>query len=313
MNNIINKWDIIPPLTIPNMQVKLKGYSWAAKNTGFYIPEMKIMLDCGVENDFIPDHVFITHGHSDHSRDIPNVIVQLSNYKNSGSFNNKKVNIYAPIEIVEYIRNYIDAFYIMSKNNPTHKAHCKYNLIPVQTNTRIQITIRNIEHIVEIIKCYHTVPCVGYGFIELRKRLKEQYRGLSKEELITLKKNGIDILENYEHPLFCYLGDTNEWVFTNNESSDILKKYNVIITECSFINVDQLQQAKTKKHIYIEHIDEYIKTNFNKTFILYHFSDRYDEQEIIDFFIKKNYANVIPWVSLNKNKNNIQLPWQHYI
>ena len=303
-------WNQIPSTKIPGTQFTLIGHSWAAKNTCFYVQEMKMMLDCGVPNNWVPDHVFITHGHSDHSKEIPNTIVQLSSFKNQQQ---KKVNIYAPIEMVEYIRNYIDAFYIMSKNNPTHKVHSKYNLIPVEANTRIQITIRNIKHIVEIIKCFHTVPCVGYGFIEIRKRLKQEFHGLTQQEIIAIKKSGIDIQEEFEHPLFCYLGDTNDWVFTNKETSEILKKYSVIMSECSFISEDQLAQAKKKKHIYIENIDEIIKNNLNKTFILYHFSDRYEEQDLIDFFIKKGYPNVLPWVSLAKNTNKNSLPWQHFI
>jgi len=303
-------WNQIPSTKIPGTQFTLIGHSWAAKNTCFYIQEMKVMLDCGVPNNWVPDHVFITHGHSDHSKEIPNTIVQLSSFKNQQQ---KKVNIYAPIEMVEYIRNYIDAFYIMSKNNPTHKVHSKYNLIPVEANTRIQIIIRNIKHIVEIIKCFHTVPCVGYGFIEIRKRLKQEYHGLTQQEIVTIKKSGIEIQEEYEYPLFCYLGDTNDWVFTNGETSEILKKYSVIMSECSFISEDQITQAKKKKHIYIENIDEIIKNNLNKTFILYHFSDRYEEQDLIDFFIKKGYPNVLPWISLAKNINKNSLPWQHFI
>ena len=303
-------WNQIPPIKIPNTQFTLVGHSWAAKNTCFYVQEMKIMLDCGVPNNWVPDHVFVTHGHSDHSKEIPNAIIQLSNFK---AQQQKKVNIYVPIEMIEYIRNYIDAFYIMSKNNPTHRAHTKYNLIPVEANTRIQITIRNTKYIVEIIKCFHTVPCVGYGFIEVRKRLKHEYHGLSQQELVIIKKSGIEIQEEYEHPTFCYLGDTNDWVFTNGETSETLKKYSVIMSECSFITEDQITQAKKKKHIYIGNIDEIIKNNVDKTFILYHFSDRYEEQELINFFIKRGYPNVLPWISLSKNTNTEPLPWQHLI
>lgn len=304
-------WTHVTPIKIPNTYFTLTGYSWAARNTSFYIPEMKIMLDCGVEHEYIPDHVFITHGHCDHSKNIPNTIIQLSNYKIKQQ-QKKKVNIYVPIEIVGYVKNYIDAFYVMSKNNPTHDAHNKYNLIPVETNTRIQIAIRNTKYIVEIIKCFHTVPCVGYGFIEVRNRLKSEYKGISRQELVNLKKTGIEIQEEYEHAMFCYLGDTNEWVYTNKETSETLKKYSVIISECSFIDTSQIEQAKKKKHIYIENIDEIIKNNLNKTFILYHFSDRYDDQDLIDFFIKKGYPNVFPWISITKNKNVGLLPWQHF-
>ena len=257
-------WKIVPSTKLPGSQFTLTGYSCAAKNTCFYIPEMKVMLDAGLEHEYIPDHVFITHGHSDHSKNIPQSIIQLSNFKNKEK---KKINIYVPTEMVEYITKYIDAFYVMSKNSPKHKAHTKYNLIGVNANCRINVMIRNTKYIVEIIKCYHTVPCVGYGFIEIRKRLKTEYKELTQHQIVELKKQGLEIMEEYEYPYFCYLGDSNEWVFTNKENSEILKKYNIIMSECTFITEDQIEQARHKKHIFFGNIEQIIKDNQNKTFI----------------------------------------------
>ena len=179
-------WKQIPPYKIPNTQHHLTGYSVAAKNTCFYVPEMQIMLDAGLEHEFIPDHVFITHGHSDHSKSVPQSIIQLTNSKEKQ--NKKIINIYVPIEIMDYVKNYIHAFYTMSKNNPHNKSHMKYKLIGVKPGERFEALINNKKHIVEIIKCFHTVPTVGYGFIEIRKRLKEEYRELDRKELVELKK-----------------------------------------------------------------------------------------------------------------------------
>lgn len=286
-------WKIVTPTKITGTQFTLIGYSWAAKNTCFYVPEMKVMLDAGVEHEYIPDHVFITHCHSDHSKNLPQSIIQLSNFK---STEKKKINIYVPIEMVDKIKSYIDAFYVMSKNNPKHKAHSKYNLIGVTPNTRIDVIIRNTKYIVEVIKCYHTVPCVGYGFIEVRKRLKPEYKNLTQPEIVALKKTGVQIMEEYEHPQFCYLGDSNEWVFTSRDTSPILEKYNFIMTECTFLTSDQKDQAHQKKHTLIDNIEPIIRENPNKTFVLYHFSDRYTKDEIVDFFKDKDYKNIIVWV-----------------
>ena len=284
-------WKIVPPTKIPNTQFTLTGYSRAAKNTCFYIPEMKVMLDAGIEHDYIPDHVFITHCHSDHSKNIPQCIIQICNFK---SKNRKKVNVYVPIEMVNKVRNYIDSFYVMSKNNPNQKSALRYNLIGVQENTRINITIRNIDYVIEIIKCHHTVPCVGYGFIEVRKRLKLEYNALSKSELITLKKSGVEISETYEHPQFCYLGDTTEKVF--EDTPTLTQKYNFIMVECSFITKDQSDHALQKGHTVIDNLEPIIIQNSDKTFLLYHFSDRYERDEIVNFFEGKDYKNIIVWI-----------------
>ncbi|MCJ7636153.1 MAG: MBL fold metallo-hydrolase, partial [Nitrososphaeraceae archaeon] len=263
---------------LPNTPFTIHGHSVAAKGTCFYIPEMRIMLDCGIESDYLPEHVFVTHLHSDHSKAIPVSIIQLTNAKFKQ--NNKKIDIYVPEEMKEYVRNYIDAFYVMSKNNKFHKAHSKYNLIGVKTSMRIETSIRNTRYIIEIIKCHHTVPCVGYGFIEVRKRLKEEYKLLSNKEIAGLRKSGVDVQEDFEVPQFCYLGDTTEQVFKEPE----WKKYNTIMVECTFLEDDMIDYARVKKHMHIQNLLPIIKLYSNKTFILYHFSFRYDKDNIHEYF-----------------------------
>jgi ribonuclease Z len=282
-------WKQVSPITIPNSQLKLTGYSWAAKNTSFYIPELKIMLDCGVENDYIPNHIFISHCHADHSKNIPLNIIQLNNSKCKEK---RKINYYVPEVMVDCVINYIDSFFIMSKNNPNHKAHQTYNIIGVKDNSRIELLIRNKKFIVEVVKCFHTVPCVGYGFIEVRQRLKDEFKNLQREQIIELKKSGVEIQKEVEIPLFCYLGDSNERVFSN----DLLKKYSVIMSECTFLYPDQINDAKHKKHIHFDNLKNIIEANMDKTFILYHFSDRFEKEEIVNFFNQKHYNNVILWV-----------------
>lgn len=283
-------WNKVQPIKIPSTQFTLTGYSRASKNTSFYIPEMKIMLDCGIENEYIPDHIFVTHCHADHSKNIPLNLVQLGNIKNKE--NTKKINFYVPQQMQNITREFIHVYYVMSKNNPNHKVHNKYNLIGVTENTRMPLIIRNKKYIIDIIKCFHTVPCVGYGFIEVRTKLKDEYKDLTREDIIKLKKTGVDIQQEIEVPLFCYLGDTDERVFVNN----VVDKYPVIIIECTFIHPDQLENAKNKKHIHINNIENILMTHTDKMFILYHFSDRYEREEIIEFFNKKNYKNVIIWI-----------------
>jgi ribonuclease Z len=273
---------------LPNTKYTLTGHSVASRNTCFYIPETKVMLDCGMDFEYIPEHIFCSHLHSDHAKSLPLCIVQLGLLKSQ-----KKVNIYVPTRMKEHVRNYIDAFYAMSKNNKTHNAHTKYNLIGVDDNTKIEVKIRNTKYLVETFKCFHTVPCIGYGFIEVRKRLKEEYKTLSQLELTTLRKSGTDIQEEFEVPEFCYLGDTTEEVFV--QSPHILEKYKTIMVECTFLEDNMIDKAKHKKHMHITNLDPIIKNNPNISFILYHFSNRYEKAEIIEFFKQKNYSNVVVW------------------
>src|SRR3989338_5128183 len=49
---------------------RLIGYSRSADRTFFVIPELRIGLDAGEVRGSTLEHVFVTHGHSDHSLDV---------------------------------------------------------------------------------------------------------------------------------------------------------------------------------------------------------------------------------------------------
>ena len=274
---------------IPSSSYTLTGYSWASDRTSFYIPELNIMLDCGVPNNFIPEHIFITHGHSDHSLNLPSNLLSMANSKNTIQH---KPTIYTPDEIKQYVRDYIHTFYVMSKYNPNHQMHTRYELVGVNKNASFQINIKNKKINVDVIECCHKVPCVGYGFTELRSKLKNEYHGKKSDELKTLKTQNVQIMYDMKIPLFCYLGDSNIDVFKDDQ----IMKYPVILTECTFLMDDDVQHAIDKYHIHWSQLDPIIQKNPEKTFILYHFSHRYTVEQIKNFFDKIQYKNIIVWV-----------------
>ena len=75
-------------------------------------------------------------------------------------------------------------------------------------------------------ECFHSVPCIGFQFEILDKRMKKEYiklkqdPNISKKELgkkfANLRKQGIDFMEHYWKKLFVYVGDTSIKVFENN-------------------------------------------------------------------------------------------------
>lgn len=281
-------WSKVKPIQIPGTSYTLRGYSWASDKTSFYISELNIMLDCGISNNFIPEHIFVTHGHSDHSSNLPSNIVSFANFKNNVSY---KPTIYTPSEIAQYVENYIHTFYVMSKCNPNHKMRTKYDLNGVTANKSFQIIIKNKKINVDVINCHHKVPCVGYGFTELRNKLKEEYKTKTPNELKTLKSQNVQITYDMEIPLFCYLGDSTVAVFKDAQ----IEKYPVVITECTFLMNDDIQHAIDKFHTHWNDLEPIIKGYPEKTFILYHFSHRYEVDQIRDFFSKIEYKNIIVW------------------
>jgi len=60
---------------------------------------------------------------------------------------------------------------ISNNYNDSNAVNSTVNIINVEPNTQHKIN----QHItVEIIKCYHSVPTVGYGIIETKKKIKKR-------------------------------------------------------------------------------------------------------------------------------------------
>lgn len=279
MNEIWNVWDVVKPQNILGTNYTIKGFSIAALRTNFYIPELGIMLDAGLSYHLNPDYIFITHGHSDHTANIPYHV-----------YNQINVKIYAPN--VKNIGNYIDSAVKMSRFGDFLRKYDKrnYELHDAIIGEKYDFIIKNKNITVEIIKCFHSVPCVGYGFIEKRKKLKEEYKNLSGLEIKELKKTTI-ITYEHDFPFFCYLGDSDKNILTNK---NILKYKNIMI-ECTFLYVDDLKQADKKFHLHWDYLKDFVIQNQDITFILYHFSQRYNKNKIIEFFKDFPLKNLIIW------------------
>ena len=97
--------------------------------------------------------------------------------------------------------------------------------------------------IIKVFNSDHRVPTISYGFIEKRKKLKNDYLNLDKNEIIDLKKNGIEITEEVEFKHFVFCGDTTHKIFDNKEILD----FKSIVIECTFFEEDDLPNVSVIK------------------------------------------------------------------
>lgn len=271
---------------LQNSEYSFRGFSIAAFRTNFIVKELNIMFDAGISGYMSPEHIFITHCHSDHCANLP---FHLYNAKP-----NTKTKIYAPKGSIDNISNYVKSAYVMSCDcSPDDIPLLKSSeMVPVTQGT-FELVIKNKNFTVEIIECFHSVPCVGYGFTEKRNKLKDEYLGLSGKEIMELKKTGININKEINNHIFCFLGDTNKKVLENKE----IDKYKTIIIECTFLFDSEITQANETQHMHWNYLEDYIKTHPDNNFVLYHFSMRYKKSQIIEFFDKLKLPNVTAWIS----------------
>jgi phosphoribosyl 1,2-cyclic phosphodiesterase len=255
----------------------LTGDSWAADHTGFIVPELGINLDAGFYFDseiniLKNQYIFITHGHYDHMRDIYKILM-----------NAQKMGITMTIVVPQALKSFLHEWLLST----FRLCSCNYdvspfwNIISIGYDAPIYLPIADKNFKIEPFKCTHSVPCCGYGFVEIL--------GSGEEK---------------QH--FCYVCDTDHRVMAHTgEKSEIVKLglYKSVIIECTFLKEEDVKHAKQDKHMHWKYLKQYAISHSEQSIIAMHFSTRYKIPEIIAFFKSERIGNVLPFITkLTKTK-----------
>jgi len=286
--------------TIPGTRLTLTGYSRANDKTFFHIPQLKCCIDAGLCEGRQPDTVFLTHTHNDHVADI-----EFLAGKSTG------VDIYVPTEAAPYVDTYI-----RSRRELNHVAPFDPELAgaltihPVGAGDKVTLGKRG-NYCVRVVECVHKVPCVGYCFSERKTRLKPEFAALKVEmaakgempefgkAMAAERERGNEVTEEYEVPLFAFLGDTHASVFADNPW---LFDYPVLITECTYLDDKERERADRVGHTVWSQLRPVIVDHPETTFVLIHFSLRHSDRQVVDFFDRELVAakgaqlrNIVVW------------------
>ena len=165
-----------------------------------------------------------------------------------------------------------------------------YNLYGLNDSEILSLS-KNI--LIKTFKMDHSIDSIGYGVSQVRKRLNPKYKDLSGKELGVLTKSGDTVNEEYVLHQFIYMGDT--YITPLVDDNEIFK-YKTIIIECSFILDEDYDHAMKKKHIHWRDLRPFIESHPDNEFILIHFSPRYKQSEIIEFFKQfPSLSNIVLW------------------
>lgn len=265
------------------------GYSRSADCTAFYIPELKWFLDAGgmAISSHKPEVILLTHGHSDHSFNLPFLISSRHH-----------TDIYCPNETKEFVLNYINASQSLNKNGEDFvKPDITINGVSVGDSLELG---KKKEYVVKIINCYHGVPCIGYMVYKKMKKLKPEYEGLPGKEIGQIRKQGIDVQLDIEQPVFIFLGDSSIELFENESEFTLeLKKFPVVFIECTALDSDLTEdQARERGHIHWHSLSRYVGLYPTTLFVLTHFSTRYKAEMLRNFQdeISETHPNVMLWI-----------------
>ncbi|KAH6849906.1 beta-lactamase-like protein [Chaetomium sp. MPI-CAGE-AT-0009] len=349
----------------PYHNLTLTGRSRAAWHTSFVIPQLNLLLDAGlVVNNIRPKHIFLTHGHSDHTlltpafakrSDPPDIYCPaemkdaLDNFINAKTMLSEGGGIWPPESTSPYLKKYgasdantkgeevVQPSEETEKNSPQdqeqeqgqgpkHEPNQNLNPNPNPTNPPpphpllrthtihglrpgSTVTLPRLpppqSYTATAFACAHTVPCLGYVFHAVTRKLKPEYRGLSGAQLKALREQQqqgeggggpVELTAPVATPVFAFLGDTTaatlaaapEWLGGG---------VRVVITECSFLWEEHRAQAERTRHTIWADLEPVVRRWPGVVFVLMHFSLRYSDAEVREFFRgREGLGNVVVWV-----------------
>jgi ribonuclease Z len=257
--------DNAPVITCQHRALTIEGYSRAAVQSYWRIPELRIAFDLGAHPwDFMgTSTVAITHTHLDHIAALPVYIARRRMMKM------EPPTIYLPSQAVDGVEAMLR---VVSRLD---RGRLPCTIIPVDPGQEIELSR---ELVMTVHKTTHTVPSVGYIVWDRRKKLKSEFLNLSGTEIRDLRLSGVDISTEVRVPIVAYTGDTSPPGL--DENPDMMRAQ-VLITEMTFV-APKHRKEKIHKHGHM-HLDDWIarKDQFqNELIIAAHFSVRYTAAQV---------------------------------
>ena len=242
----------------------IEGRSRAGHETWFRIRDLGVALDIGRGPDAIVpmEHVFITHAHLDHAAGIPWYGAQRRLQKLEGG------TIYVPDEAADDVRELLR----VQERLTGHDFHIEIRGMKAGDEVRFGRT-----HMVRAHSAAHRVAARAWELFEVRHRLREEFAGLDREELVRLHRDGTRVDEPYTCPILFYTGDTDRGIL---EQCPAAFRAEVLMIECSFIEDGHQERAARYRHIHVDDIADFAEKFENELIVLTHFSRRYSRDEI---------------------------------
>ena len=237
----------------------------------FYKPE-RLLFDAGEgvsthlgNRIFAIKHIILTHGHVDHIAGLWGIV----NTRNNAMGDREK-----PLNVIyprgnRAIEKYLD--FIVSANPDLRY---QFTRIPVEEGEKFFLRrAGSFERYLLPFRTRHTRDELSFGYhiIEIRRRLKDEYRSYDHREIARLvKEKGRDeVTEVYESKVLTISGDSMAIPYEEMEGTETL------IHECTFLDKSQ---RRIPNHVSIEELLPLVKEAKPRRLILYHISSRFEHR-----------------------------------
>src|SRR5262245_10173076 len=257
--------DNAPFLSHTHAGLTIEGYSRAAVQSYWRVPELKIGFDLGGQPwDFMGTPTwFVSHTHLDHVAALPVYVARRRMMKM------EPPTIYVPATAVEDIRRLMLIMQRLDRGRQNCQLH------GVSAGQEIELSRENV---ITVHAMTHTIAALGYVVWERRKKLKEEYTGLPGDKIRDLRLGGTEVTREVRTPILAYTGDTSP---AGLDGCPPVFQAKVLITELSFIRPNHRREKIHKfGHMHLDDFLERADRFENELIVLGHFSTRYHPQEV---------------------------------
>lgn len=271
--------------TIQNVAVKsmqhngltIEGYSRAAVQTYWRVPELKLGFDLGAQPwRFMGTPTwFLSHGHLDHAAALPVYVARRRMMKMAPP------SIYLPQVTVESVEALLRCWQRLDRG----RMPC--NLVGVESGQEIELSR---EHVVSVFETQHTLPSVGFVVWDRRRKLQEKFHGLSGDKIREIRLSGTDVTTEVRYPLVAYLGDSAPGGL---DACPAVYKARVLIMELTFVAPHhRREQIHKYGHMHLDDLVERADLFQNELVIASHFSTRYHPKQI-RYWVKRSLPSAL--------------------
>ncbi|HMP78200.1 MAG TPA: MBL fold metallo-hydrolase [Pirellulaceae bacterium] len=242
----------------------VEGYSRAAVQTYWHIPELNLGFDLGAHPwDFMgTPNWLISHCHLDHIAALPLYVARRRLMKMAPP------RVILPKYAVSNVRRMLDSVAALDRG----RLPC--DLVGMEPGDRFDLSR---ELVVEACRMSHRIASLGFVVYDRRKKLKPEYAHLSGDQIRDLRLGGTEVTREVLIPLVGYTGDTAPEGLDDNP---ILYRAKILIMEMTFLADDHERNVIHKTgHTHLNDVVERADLFQNEWIIAGHFSTRYSRRE----------------------------------
>ena len=255
----------LPVKTLTHKDLTIEGYSRAAVQTYWRIPELKLGFDLGAQPwSFMGTPLwFVSHTHMDHLVALPVYVARRRMMKMDPP------TIYLPEAAIEPVERILRLFSRLDRG----RLPC--TLLPIRPGDEIELSR---EHVVTVSATSHTVPSMGFVVWQRRRKLRPEFQGLPGDEIRDLRLSGTDVTTEVRIPKLAYLGDSAP---AGLDACPAMYEAEVLIMELTFVAPSHRKDKIHKfGHIHLDDVLERRERFRNELIIASHFSTRYSNRQI---------------------------------